>query len=73
MWAATADAALLSADERQSIEVRMAELKALVQNTDHRAIRQAIEALNHATEAFAARRMDEGIRRALAGRKIGSL
>ncbi len=41
--------------------------------TDHRAIRQAVEALNHATEEFAARRMDEGIKRALAGRKIGSL
>ena len=35
--------------------------------------KKAVEALNHATEEFAARRMDEGIKRALAGRKIGSL
>jgi len=41
--------------------------------SDHRAIKQAIDALNHATQDFAARRMDEGVRRALAGRRIGSL
>jgi len=32
-----------------------------------------VEALNRATDEFAARRMDAGIKRALAGRKIGSL
>ena len=36
-------------------------------------IHRAIEALNHATGEFAARRMDQGIKRALAGKKIGSL
>jgi molecular chaperone HscA len=41
--------------------------------SDHRAIKQAADALNRATGEFAARRMDEGIRRALAGRQIGSL
>jgi molecular chaperone HscA len=68
-----ADASLLSNDERQPIEAAMARLEPLIAGTDHRAIKKAIEALNHATEEFAARRMDEGIRRALAGRKIGSL
>jgi hypothetical protein len=36
-------------------------------------IKQAIDALNRATEPFAERRMDQGVRRALAGKKIGSL
>ena len=51
----------------------MASLEKVLPGTDHRAIKKAVEALNHATETFAARRMDEGIRRALAGRKISSL
>jgi len=71
--ALAADAALLDAQERAAIEESMQRLEKLVPGTDHRAIKKAIEALNHATETFAARRMDEGIKRALAGRKIGSL
>jgi len=47
-------------------------LQTLLQTTDQRAIKQAADALNRATEEFAARRMDAGIKRALAGRKIGS-
>ena len=70
--ALTADAKLLSAEERGAIEGAMSFLQKLLTGTDHRAIRKAVEALNHATEEFAARRMDEGIKRALAGRKIGS-
>jgi molecular chaperone HscA len=38
--------------------------------TDHRAIKDAIAALNRATEAFAARRMDRAIAGALAGRNV---
>jgi molecular chaperone HscA len=68
-----ADGALLSSEENVAIEKRMAGLEAALAAADHRAIKKAIDALNHATEAFAARRMDEGIRRALSGRKIGSL
>jgi molecular chaperone HscA len=68
-----ADASLLSAAERQDIDRAMAELEKLIPGTDHRAIKHAIERLNHATEEFAARRMDAGIKRALAGKKIGSL
>jgi molecular chaperone HscA len=64
---------LLMADEREAIHAAMKALEELLPGTDHRAIKKAIEALNHATEEFAARRMDEGIKRALAGRKIGSL
>jgi len=67
------DANLLSPGERAQIDKAIASLEKLLPGTDHRAIKQAVEALNHATEDFAARRMDEGIKRALAGRKIGSL
>jgi molecular chaperone HscA len=71
--ALAADSVLLNEQEKGEIEAAMALLEKLLRGTDHRAIRKASEALNHATESFAARRMDEGIKRALAGRKIGSL
>ena len=47
--------------------------KGKLAGADHRALKHAAEALNRATADFAARRMDEGVRRALSGRKIGSL
>ena len=68
-----ADANLLDADERAKIDQAIAALRSAMQKNDHRAIKQASDALNRATEEFAARRMDQGIRRALAGKKIGSL
>jgi molecular chaperone HscA len=68
-----ADGDLLSQSERNSIEKSLAELQALISKTDHRAIKKAVDALNRATDDFAARRMDAGIRRALAGRQISSL
>ena len=67
------DEKLLSERERAAIQAAIGSLEKLLTGTDHRVIRKAVEALNHATEDFAARRMDEGIKRALAGRKIGSL
>ncbi|MDA1116445.1 MAG: Fe-S protein assembly chaperone HscA [Proteobacteria bacterium] len=71
--ALNADGALLSAAEREEIERQAAALAAVAGSNEHRAIRQASEALNRATEEFAGRRMDAGVRRALAGRKIASL
>src|SRR2546421_1881051 len=68
-----ADGHLLSPDERKTIEGKIITVEDSLKTSDHRAIKQAADALNRATEEFAARRMDEGIRRALAGRKIGSL
>jgi len=68
-----ADKALLSENEASAIHDAMARLENLLQGVDHRAIKQASDALNRATDEFAARRMDQGIKRALAGRKIGSL
>jgi len=68
-----ADAALLAESEAKSIDAALEALAAAVAGSDHRAIKQAMEALGRATDSFAARRMDESIRRALAGRRIGSL
>jgi molecular chaperone HscA len=67
-----ADASLLNPSERQEIDARIALLEKHLVGTDHRAIKHAADALNRATGDFAARRMDAGIKRALAGRKIGS-
>src|SRR5436190_847973 len=71
--ALAADAQLLSSEENSDIEGAMAVLEKALAGADHRAIKQAVDALNRATGPFAERRMDEGIRRALAGKKIGSL
>ena len=55
------------------IEEKIASLEQVLSTPDPRAIKVASDALNRATEEFAARRMNAGVRRALAGRKIGSL
>jgi molecular chaperone HscA len=71
--ALASDGGLLAADERSAIEQALAAVERVLSGADHRAIKQAAEALNRATEPFAARRMDASIRRALAGRKISGL
>ena len=68
-----ADSALLSGEEKNEIEASMQKLQKLLPGNDHRAIKKASDELNRATEEFAGRRMDAGVKRALAGRKIGSL
>jgi molecular chaperone HscA len=68
-----ADAALLSPEERQKIDQSTASLAKSLEGKDHRAIKKGIDGLNKATADFAARRMDAGVRKALAGRRIGSL
>ena len=78
MWLATqsaldADAHLLSEDEQAQIHQLMAAVlsaKSLEMPAD---IEAATEALAKGTEAFAAARMNEGIRLALAGKHIGSM
>jgi molecular chaperone HscA len=71
--ALAADGALLEPQERAAIEQGMAALESALAGTEHRALRAGSDALNKATEEFAARRMDAGVRRALAGRKIATL
>ena len=64
---------LLSAEERASIHTHIHALLALCQGTDSAAINQGSDALNHATEVFAARRMDASVQKALAGKNLDSL
>jgi molecular chaperone HscA len=68
-----ADGSLLEPGERAEFERLLAALQAALAGAEHRAIKQACDALNRATEPFAARRMDAGVRRALAGKSIANL
>jgi len=65
-----ADGDLLEASERRSIEALLERLDAVRGTNDRAAIDAAVEALANGTEAFAAERMNRGIRRALAGRRV---
>jgi len=67
------DADLVSTEEQGAVRVELEALKKTLSCTDHRTIRAAIERVNRATEAFAGRRMDRAVNRALAGRKVESL
>ncbi|BEV07774.1 Fe-S protein assembly chaperone HscA [Methylophilus sp. DW102] len=64
---------LLDAAERAQIEASIQALRALCNEHDSQAIKQATETLNHATETFAARRMDASVKKALAGKNLDSL
>lgn len=64
---------LLNAEEKAEIIVQMEQLRLLAQQDDSDAINQAVDMLNHATEAFAARRMDASVRQALAGQSLNTL
>jgi len=71
--ALAADGDLLSPDERAAIDAAHGRVRTLRDGGDADALRAAVDALNRATEAFAARRMDRGVRQALAGRAIDTL
>jgi molecular chaperone HscA len=69
------DGALLDAAETAAIEAGIAALEKLMAGPDvepnhHLAIKRGIEALNAATTEFAQRRMDQNVRRAMAGQKL---
>jgi molecular chaperone HscA len=68
-----ADGHLLEASERSAIDALMSELRSTAQRDDAAAVDAAVQALAKGTEAFAAQRMNEGIRRALAGKNLESL
>ncbi|MES2940319.1 MAG: Fe-S protein assembly chaperone HscA [Pseudomonadota bacterium] len=68
-----ADAQLLDEEERKRIDGLMVTLKLVAAGEDAAAIEAAIDALAKGTEAFAARRMNEGIRRALAGKNVEAI
>ena len=64
------DSVLLSAEELSLIEKELSSLRELAKTDQLRDIEKGIETLGEATADFAAKRMDEGIRKALTGRTI---
>ena len=71
--ALAADSALISAEEKVAIEAEIKRLQGIAASDDADAIHQAVEALNHATEAFAAARMDASVKKALSGKELNTL
>jgi molecular chaperone HscA len=67
------DGSLLTSGEIKIIEENMETLEKSLATSDPRAIKVASDALNKATEEFAARRMNAGVRRALAGKNVANL
>lgn len=68
--ALAADAALLSAAERQAIDEATAQLRAVAAGDDADAIKDAIKNTDTQTQEFAARRMDQSVRTALKGQSV---
>ena len=71
--ALAADGALVDAAERQAIEALLQATEHTARGDDADAIDAAVKALAEGTEGFAAARMNEGIRRALAGRSLDQI
>jgi molecular chaperone HscA len=68
--ALVADGSLLSADERASIDSAIAKLRHAIKGEDRDLINAAVEGLDHATHAFAQRRMDRAVALALKGHSL---
>lgn len=68
--ALSTDSALISSEEKQTIEAEMQRLALINETQDDDAIHKAVEVLNHATEAFAAARMNASVSRALTGKNL---
>ncbi len=71
--ALTRDADLLSASERATIDTATQALQEVKNGAHSDVLERAIEVLAAATDEFAARRMNQNIRTALAGRKVDEL
>ena len=71
--AMAADGDLLSQAEQEEIAVLLQAMNQVAQGEDAHLINAAVENLAKGTEAFAAERMNRGIRQALAGRNIEQL
>jgi molecular chaperone HscA len=68
--ALAADAALLTEGEQAELQALLAATEATARTDDADAIEAALKTLAVGTEAFAAARMNQGIRQALAGRRL---
>ena len=64
------DGHLVNAEERARIDEAIAKLQSVMAGENRRHINLAMDDLGATTQEFAARRMDQNIRRALAGRKV---
>jgi len=64
------DGNLISEAERKAIETEIKDLESLTKAEDATAINKAVDTLNHATEAFAAARMNASVSRALSGKNL---
>jgi molecular chaperone HscA len=71
--AMAADGDLLDAAEHAALDAAVEEVARRRGGDDAGALRAALEALNRASEGFAARRMDRSVSQALAGRKVDTL
>ena len=68
------DQQLLDEDELEVIHRKLTALKELVQDAkDTQVLRRSVESLSKATDEFAARRMNESIKKALSGKKIAEI
>jgi molecular chaperone HscA len=68
-----ADGVLLSDSERAEVDALIESTRTIAAGSDAHAIEAAVEALATGTEAFAAARMNQGIRQALAGRSLDEI
>ncbi|MEZ2739502.1 Fe-S protein assembly chaperone HscA [Comamonas jiangduensis] len=68
-----ADGDVLAPAQRADIEALMAQLRQAVTSDDAAIVEAATQALAKGTEAFAAERMNRGIRQALAGKSVQSI
>jgi molecular chaperone HscA len=73
------DAGLLSSDEQDALAVLVGQVRDAVTRSNDQsieagarqdALHNAVQALAHGTEEFAARRMDQSVRKALAGKSL---
>lgn len=66
------DTALLTQLELEAIQSLMDKVRAAMHSDDHGDLKASVSALADGTEEFAARRMDQSVRSALAGKKLSS-
>ncbi|HLW12213.1 MAG TPA: Fe-S protein assembly chaperone HscA [Casimicrobiaceae bacterium] len=71
--ALASDADLLEGEERAAIERALAGAKQFLGGDDRHALSAAVAALNAATEGLASKRMNRGVARVLAGKRVDAL
>jgi len=67
------DADLLSSEEYSAVEAAIKKLNEVRQGQNHNLIKQTIDQVNQLTTEFAARRMDQSIKKALSGHNVNEL